>query len=328
MSDDRPLVALTMGDVAGVGPEVIARAWAGEPLRALARPFVVGDPDTLRRAVALLGAGATVRPDRRPRGGRAVEPASIPCLAATDQDLSGVRPGLVDARAGRAAADFLIAAIDLALAGRVDAIATLPLQKESLHAAGVRHPGHTEILAERCRAPEHAMMLYLDAPEGSARSGLGVIHATLHVALRRVFDLLTVDAGRGQDPPGRRGPPPPDRRAAPPGGRGRPEPARRRERPVRRRGSDDHRPGRRPGRRLGGRRRSARSPPTPSSPAPSAASSTPWSPCTTTRGTSRSRRSASTAPSTSPSACRSSGPASPTARPSTSPGRAGPRPPA
>jgi 4-hydroxythreonine-4-phosphate dehydrogenase len=80
------------------------------------------------------------------------------------------------------------------MAGRVDAIVTLPLQKESLHLAGVPHPGHTEILAERCRAPEHAMMLYLDAPEGSGRPGLGVVHATLHVALRRVFDLLTIDS--------------------------------------------------------------------------------------------------------------------------------------
>jgi len=84
------------------------------------------------------------------------------------------------------------------MVGRIDAIVTLPLQKESLHAAGVRHPGHTEILAERCGVPEHAMMLYLEAPEGSPRPGLAVIHATLHVALRRVFDLLTVESVEGK----------------------------------------------------------------------------------------------------------------------------------
>ena len=192
MPDPRPLVALTMGDVAGVGPEVIARAWADEPLRGLARPFVVGDSGTLRRAVALLGTGAVVRSIDCPE---AAEPSAglIPCLDASSQDLVGIRPGVVDARAGRAASDFLVAAIDLAMLGRIDAIVTLPLQKESLHAAGVPHPGHTEILAERCQAPEHAMMLYMEAPEGSPRPGLGVIHATLHVALRRVFDLLTVD---------------------------------------------------------------------------------------------------------------------------------------
>jgi len=195
--DPRPLVALTMGDVAGVGPEVIARAWAEEPLRALAHPFVVGDSSTLRRAVALLGTGAVVESIDRPESARPTS-GVIPCLDATGQDLSEVRPGVVDARAGRASSDFLIAAIDLAMVGRIDAIVTLPLQKESLHAAGVRHPGHTEILAERCGVPEHAMMLYLEAPEGSPRPGLAVIHATLHVALRRVFDLLTVESVEGK----------------------------------------------------------------------------------------------------------------------------------
>ncbi len=189
----RPLVALTMGDVAGIGPEVIARAWADEPLRKLARPFVVGDSATLRKAIALIGTRATVQVISRPEE---AEPSStvIPCLDATDQDLSTIQPGRIDARAGRASSDFLIRAIDLALVGRIDAIVTLPLQKESLHAAGVTHPGHTEILAERCQAPAHAMMLYLEAPAGSPRPGLGVIHATLHVPLRKVFELLTIES--------------------------------------------------------------------------------------------------------------------------------------
>ena len=195
MSDPLPLVALTLGDVAGVGPEVVARAWLGDELLSLARPFVVGDPETMRRAVALVGGSQTVRAIEAPEEAESSE-GEIPCLLATSRDLSRVRPGVVDGNAGGAAADFLVAAIDLALAGRVDAIATLPLQKESLHLAGVPHPGHTEILAERCRAPEHAMMLYLARPgatEGDGLPpGLGVIHATLHVALRRVFDLLTV----------------------------------------------------------------------------------------------------------------------------------------
>ncbi len=193
MSEDGPLVALTMGDVAGVGPEVIARAWAGSELLRLARPVVVGDGATLRRAVELLGLDLEVRTIADPAQ---AEPAgrSIPCIDGSGVDLGSVRPGEVDARAGRAASDFLEHAIGLALAGRVDAIVTLPLHKESLHRAGVRHPGHTEILAEQCGTPDHAMMLYLGHPEGSRRPGLGVIHATLHVALRRVFELLTVES--------------------------------------------------------------------------------------------------------------------------------------
>ncbi|WP_435015568.1 4-hydroxythreonine-4-phosphate dehydrogenase PdxA [Tundrisphaera sp. TA3] len=193
MRDDRPLVALTMGDVAGVGPELIARVWGDDEFWGLARPLVVGDSGVMRRAVAAIGVDRDVVTIADPEDARP-DPRSIPCLDATAQDLSQVLPGRVDPRAGRAASDFLETAIDLALAGRVDAIATLPLQKESLHEAGVRHPGHTEILAERCGVPEHAMMLYLPSADPSRPTeGLGVIHATLHVALRKVFDLLTVD---------------------------------------------------------------------------------------------------------------------------------------
>ena len=194
---DRPSVALTLGDVAGIGPEVVALAWADSRLHALARPFVVGDAATLRRALDLTGHAAAIQVEviTDPEAARPA-PGLIPCLEVLGLDLAGVEPGRVDARAGRAAAAWLVAAIDLALLDRVDAIVTLPLHKESLHRAGVPHPGHTEILAERCGVPEHAMMLYL--PDDATGGGLGVVHATLHVALRRVFDLLTVESVRAK----------------------------------------------------------------------------------------------------------------------------------
>ena len=173
IQDDRPLIALTMGDVAGVGPEVIARAWGDSPLRALSRPFVIGSREILERALDRMGVRASVVSITRPED--AVPTArTIPCLEASDQDLSGVRPGIISAKAGRAAYDFLVAATDLALAGRIDAITTLPLNKEALHAGGVPHPGHTEILAERCKSPDHAMMLYLSPPNAGGDAGLGV----------------------------------------------------------------------------------------------------------------------------------------------------------
>jgi 4-hydroxythreonine-4-phosphate dehydrogenase len=190
LRDDRPLVALTLGDVAGIGPEVVARAWAESPLRTLARPVIVGDAETLRAAARSIGARVEVERVDRPED---ADPSasSIPCLQATSRDLRDVPRGRVDARAGGAAYDFLNMAIDLALAGRVDAITTLPLNKEALRAAGITHPGHTEILAERCGVAEHAMMLYLGPPVGGRDAGLGVVHATLHIPLRQVFDLLT-----------------------------------------------------------------------------------------------------------------------------------------
>jgi 4-hydroxythreonine-4-phosphate dehydrogenase len=188
MSDSLPRIALTLGDVAGIGPEVIVRAWEDSPLRAVSRPFVVGHRGILEAAARRFSASLRVQSIDRPE---AAEPSNkvIPCLEATDQDLEDVDPGKVDARAGRAAYDFLVRAIDLALEGRIDAITTLPLNKESLSASGVAHPGHTEILAERCGVREHAMMLYL--PGIGDGPGLGVVHATLHIALRDVFAMLT-----------------------------------------------------------------------------------------------------------------------------------------
>lgn len=191
-NDYRPRIALTMGDVAGVGPELIARAWLDPTLHALARPLVVGCPVVLRRAMELVGVRAEVAPVEGPGE---VEPGTrvIPCLDGSKVRVEGVAPGRVDPLAGRAAYDYLVKAADLALEGGVDAVTTLPLNKEALHAGGIHHPGHTEILAERCGAPDHAMMLYLGPDLAAGRAGFGVLHATLHVALRRVFSLLTVD---------------------------------------------------------------------------------------------------------------------------------------
>jgi 4-hydroxythreonine-4-phosphate dehydrogenase len=178
-----PRLLLTLGDVAGIGPEIVARAWP-ELLR-YARPVVVGDPLWLTRGLELTRTGAAVAPIERLD---AAEPAPdcIPCLCATKQDLRGVVPGQVSAAAGRAAYDFLIRAIDETLARRADGIVTAPLHKEGLHAAGIGHPGHTEILAERTGTREFAMVLYGD--------GLAVAHVTLHMALRDVFRHLSAEA--------------------------------------------------------------------------------------------------------------------------------------
>jgi 4-hydroxythreonine-4-phosphate dehydrogenase len=203
--EKRPRVGLTMGDVAGIGPEVIARGWSDPALHALSSPLVIGDPDVLRRALDLVGSRAKVQlidgPEEADPSLRMV-PCLNPSIPGERRALIDTAAGKVDARAGRAAYDFLIAAIDLALDGRIDAITTLPLNKEALRLAGIAHPGHTEILAERCGAADHAMMLYF-APElpvphpvggDELPPGLGVVHVTLHVALRQVFELLTIEA--------------------------------------------------------------------------------------------------------------------------------------
>jgi len=181
--NDRPQLLITMGDVAGIGPEIIAKAWPA--LNDLCRPVVVGDPDWLRRSLEQAKTRAEVREIQDLHGAKP-EPNKIPCLRASDQDLSHLEVGRVSAAAGRAAYDFLSAAITHALSGAADGIVTAPLHKEGLRAAGLPYPGHTEILAERTGTKRFAMMLYL--------TPVGVIHVTLHLALREVFQHLNREA--------------------------------------------------------------------------------------------------------------------------------------
>jgi 4-hydroxy-L-threonine phosphate dehydrogenase PdxA len=164
-----PRIALTLGDVAGIGPEVVVRAWNETALHDWCRPVVVGHPDVVRRAVRLVGVPFEVQTVARIDDG---EPAkgTIVCWNPTDDQAADVPPGQNDGRAGQAACEYLSAATEAALAGRIDAITTAPLSKAALHRAGLFYPGHTEILAELCGVREYAMMLYL----GGGDSGFGI----------------------------------------------------------------------------------------------------------------------------------------------------------
>ena len=189
----KPLIMLTMGDPAGVGPEVIVRAWRDPRLHAVARPLVAGHPEVLSRAVELTGSSARVDAIASPDQAKPTF-EGIPCLMACRADAARVPPGVVDARGGRAAFDALLVATELALAGRVDAITTAPLSKAALHCGGHAYPGHTEILAELCGVRDFAMMLYLGPGDPlKSPTGLGVVHATLHTPLAEVPSLLAED---------------------------------------------------------------------------------------------------------------------------------------
>jgi 4-hydroxythreonine-4-phosphate dehydrogenase len=175
-----PRLLITLGDVAGIGPEIVAKAWPR--LTPLCRPVVVGDVAWLRRGLEAAGARGRVLDVGRPAEAEA-GPDLLPCLAGSGQNLGGVQPGRVSVAAGRAAYDFLCMAIDLTLAGEADGIVTAPLHKEGLRAAGLPYPGHTEILAERTGVQSFAMVL--------AVGDLAVAHVTLHMALRDVFAHLS-----------------------------------------------------------------------------------------------------------------------------------------
>jgi len=178
----RPRIAITMGDAAGVGPEVIMKALAHRELYAIARPLVVGDARRLAAAGRIVGASLVVSAITEPEDAR-FETGTVDCV-----DLALVPPdtpfGQLSAACGEAAYRFVERAVALALAGKVDAICTAPLNKEALNAAGHRYPGHTEILAEMTGAPEVSLMLL--AP------GMRVVHVTTHIGLVDAVERIDV----------------------------------------------------------------------------------------------------------------------------------------
>jgi len=196
MTSPKPLLAVTMGDAAGIGPEVIVKAWQDRQVHACCRPVVLGHPEVLRQAVRLVGAESRVTEvNSRDAAGFTPTPEAIPCVRCGADDLLSVPPGSIDARTGQAAYQAVMGAVQGTLQGPFDALVTCPLSKAALHAAGHHYPGHTELLAECCRVEDFAMMLYLPAAEVPAcRHGLGVVHVTLHVAMRDIFSQLTAAA--------------------------------------------------------------------------------------------------------------------------------------
>jgi len=170
---NRPVIAITMGDAAGVGPEVVVKALARFDVYERCRPLVIGDAARLERAAKVAGAAVAVRTVDAPSDAT-YEPGTVDCvdLGLIPADLAF---GELSPVAGDAAFRYIERAVALAVAGDVDAICTAPLNKEALHAGGHRFPGHTEILAELTGTPEVSMML--SAPK------LRVVHCTTHIGL-------------------------------------------------------------------------------------------------------------------------------------------------
>ena len=184
-----PLLAVTMGDACGIGPEIVARACA----RPLAAPcVVVGSVEAMRRAVQACGLDTPVLRLDDPESARAVPPHTVPVWepAGLPPGLGRLPMGTVQADAGRAAIACIEAAADLALSRRASALVTAPVHKQALAAAGSPFPGHTEMLQARAATgsgplPEVRMML--------ANDELRVVLVTIHVALRRAIEMLSID---------------------------------------------------------------------------------------------------------------------------------------
>ena len=182
--DKRPLMGITMGDACGIGPEVILKALAREESYRVCKPLVIGHTDILERDMAMAGVRLDVRVVDRPEDG-AFEFGCVDVWSPVDVDMDQIAMGETCCEAGRAAAEWVICAVDLAMADRIDGIVTAPLNKEAMNLAGYLYAGHTELLAEKSGAGRAHLMLASDR--------LTVSHVTGHIALHEVPDRLMVD---------------------------------------------------------------------------------------------------------------------------------------
>ena len=182
----RPRIAITMGDPAGVGPEICLQVLQLPAVTSLSVPIVFGDANVLRQCASAL---------RVPLPGIVLDYSEWKSQLATIREpaivdvqsfaKTSVTPGVVSAETGHAAYDYITAAIDAAKVGQVAAVTTAPINKEALHAAGIKYPGHTEIFAERTDSPQYCMLQVSDEVTAS--------FVTTHVGYSEVPKLLTID---------------------------------------------------------------------------------------------------------------------------------------
>jgi 4-hydroxythreonine-4-phosphate dehydrogenase len=173
MNEYKPIMGITMGDAAGIGPEIIIKALNDEQIYDQCRPFIIGDAKILERANQIVGSRMKICPINHVDEAQFTH-GLVECI---DLDLlpEDLPFGKVSDQAGNASFRYLEKAIELAKLNEIDAVVTAPLNKEALHKGGHIYPGHTEILANLTNTEDYAMML--SAPN------LKVIHVTTHMGI-------------------------------------------------------------------------------------------------------------------------------------------------
>ncbi len=184
-----PTIAVTMGDPAGIGPEIVVRA-LGEPgVRAACRPVVVGDPRILARAAELVQSALRVR-EVASVAGAGGDPGTVDVLRAGEVDPAALTPGKPDARWGHSEADCVRRAVQAAQAGEAAAIVSAPLNKETFHMAGYTAMDDMTYFQECFGSPE--------AYQVGEVAGLWTTPVTFHVPFRQIPDLITTEAVLGK----------------------------------------------------------------------------------------------------------------------------------
>lgn len=148
----RPVMAITMGDPVGIGPETVIGTMLDREIHACCKPFVIGSVAVLEKAAAVLGKDVAFRRIDDPEDAQYAY-GVIDVLETGDYDTAALQWGTVQKLAGQMAIDFIMKSIELGMAGKVDAVSTAPINKQSIKLIGVKEPGHTEIYQNETHSP-------------------------------------------------------------------------------------------------------------------------------------------------------------------------------
>jgi len=182
MQNKKPYIAIPMGDPAGIGPEIAVKALNDESIYSCCNPIVVGNGEVLARALEVCKINMAVNVVDAV-GDSIFDGRTINVINLDNIDVERLVPGKIQAQAGKAAFEYIEKAVELAVNKKVDALATTPINKESLKAAGISHIGHTEILADLTHSKDPLTMFEV--------RNMRVFFLTRHVSLRKACELVT-----------------------------------------------------------------------------------------------------------------------------------------
>lgn len=180
----KPLIAVPIGDPAGVGPEIVAKSVASGDVFEAADCVIVGDKTIIENAIKIVGEDLTVHVISEPEEGD-YRKGILNLIDLGNVDMAKFEFGKVNGMCGKAAYEYIAKCIELANKGKVDAVATTPINKESLRAGGINYIGHTEIFGALTETEDPLTMF--------ETNGMRVFFLTRHVSLRKMLDMITKD---------------------------------------------------------------------------------------------------------------------------------------
>jgi 4-hydroxythreonine-4-phosphate dehydrogenase len=182
---EKPIVALTMGDPSGIGPEIIVASLDDPVIRSLCYPVLLGDKRAMERALAVYNSRLEIVAVQSPSEAAGLSDSTIPLIEVSKLSESDITYGRPSLHAGDAVYRYICNAAELCLSGEVALMATAPICKDAMYKAGHHYPGHTELLAEICHCDDFVMMLAGDV--------LRVALVTIHEAIASLPGLITTE---------------------------------------------------------------------------------------------------------------------------------------